>query len=135
VAAFQLHPQLIADTHPVCDLNLCRVLLMNDKRFPWLILVPMREKMRDLVDLLPADLGTTMKEITRASRVLQIKYKPDKLNIASLGNITPQLHIHVIARFEKDIAWPKPVWCVGEAQKYDEAEAKKLAASLKKQLG
>jgi diadenosine tetraphosphate (Ap4A) HIT family hydrolase len=135
VAAFQLHPQLTADTHFVRDLNLCRVLLMNDRRFPWLILVPMREGMRDLVDMLPGDQGQVTKEINRVSRLLQTKFKPTKLNIAALGNITPQLHIHVIARFENDAAWPKPVWCVGETEKYGVDEAKALVTSMKQQLG
>jgi diadenosine tetraphosphate (Ap4A) HIT family hydrolase len=134
LAAFQLHPQLAADTHPVCDLSLSRVLLMNDKRFPWLILVPMRDGMRDLIDLMPGDQADVIRDINRASRVVQMMFKSEKLNIAALGNITPQLHIHVIARFAKDAAWPKPVWGVGEAEKYSADEAKALIEKLKSQL-
>lgn len=134
MTVFRLHPQLAADTYVIGDLELCRALLMNDKRYPWIILVPMREDMRDLMDLLPGDLMLTMREINRIGRILQAMFRPDKLNVAALGNITPQLHIHVIARFEKDAGWPKPVWCTGEAQKYAEGEAKELAARLKQVL-
>jgi diadenosine tetraphosphate (Ap4A) HIT family hydrolase len=127
---FQLHAQLSADTVQVCDLPLCRVRLMNDQRFPWLILVPMREGLRELVDLVPGDQALMLTDINRVSRVLQQLFTPDKLNVAALGNMVPQLHIHVIARFQHDAAWPKPIWGVGEPKPYPDIELKGLVQRI-----
>lgn len=110
VSDFNLHPQLTQDTHFVTDLPLCRVLLMNEARYPWLILVPRRESLREIHELLPADRQQLWEESDHVSRVLTALSQPDKLNIAALGNIVPQLHIHHIARFQTDAAWPAPVW-------------------------
>ena len=115
---FLLHPQLLADTHPVCELTLCSVRLMDDARFPWLILVPRQPFLRELVDLSADDQLTLLREINRAGRVLQRLYRTDKLNVAALGNVVPQLHVHVISRRTDDDAWPKPVWGVGQAEPY-----------------
>jgi diadenosine tetraphosphate (Ap4A) HIT family hydrolase len=115
---FLLHPQLLADTHPVCELTLCSVRLMDDARFPWLILVPRQPFLRELVDLSADDQLTLLREINRAGRVLQRLYRTDKLNVAALGNMVPQLHVHVISRRTDDDAWPKPVWGVGQAEPY-----------------
>src|SRR5262249_7337228 len=97
---FQLDQRLEKDTHAVAAMNLCCVLLMNDKRFPWLILVPQRAGARELIDLLPGDQELLWREIAQASRVMQNLFAPHKLNIAMLGNMVPQLHVHIIARFE-----------------------------------
>lgn len=118
---FVLDPTLAKDTVPLEEWALCRVLLMNDARYPWLILVPARPGLRDFHDLAPADLALATGEITRASKALQALYDPVKLNVAALGNLVPQLHIHVIARFKDDAAWPKPVWGVHPAKPYGEA--------------
>jgi diadenosine tetraphosphate (Ap4A) HIT family hydrolase len=115
---FLLHPQLLADTHPVCELTLCSVRLMDDARFPWLILVPRQPFLRELVDLSSDDQLTLLREINRAGRVLQRLYRTDKLNVAALGNMVPQLHVHVISRRTDDDAWPKPVWGVGQTEPY-----------------
>jgi len=115
---FLLHPQLLADTHPVCELTLCSVRLMDDARFPWLILVPRQPFLRELVDLSADDQVTLLREINRASRVLQRLYRTDKLNVGALGNLVPQLHVHVISRRIDDDAWPRPVWGVGQAEPY-----------------
>lgn len=125
IPGFTLHPTLANDTFPVCDLSLCTVLLMNNQRFPWLILVPKQPDLREITDL-PADLQhTLMDEITHASRTLQHHTKADKMNIAALGNMVPQLHIHIIARFSGDKAWPSPVWGTeGKAYNPDAAEAR-----------
>ncbi len=96
---FTLNPQLAADTFPVADLDLCRVLLMNNALFPWLILVPRQDGLVEITDLPPQDLHTLMDEISRVSVAMQSLFKPYKLNIAALGNQVRQLHIHVIARF------------------------------------
>lgn len=108
--AFTLHPQLAADTFIVGDLPLCRVLLMNNARFPWLILVPRREGLRELFDLPAQDYASAMEEIRFVSEHFARHAKADKMNIAALGNMVPQLHIHIIARFTTDAAWPSPVW-------------------------
>jgi len=115
---FLLHPQLLADTHPVCELTLCSVRLMDDARFPWLILVPRQPFLRELVDLSADDQIGLLREVNRAGRVLQRLYRTDKLNVAALGNMVPQLHIHVISRRTDDDAWPRPVWGSGQAEHY-----------------
>lgn len=116
---FALHPQLAADTFPVTDLPLCSVLLMNDRRYPWLILVPRRHEVRELFGLDAADRFQAMEEMTGVAAALEQTTSADKMNVAALGNSVPQLHIHVIARFHTDAAWPRPVWGVGEAQPYE----------------
>ena len=116
--AFSLDPRLAADTHPVGDLALCSVLLMDDARFPWLILVPRRPILSELTDLAPEDAGLAFEEIRIAVGVVQALARPDKVNVAALGNVVSQLHIHVVARFRSDPAWPGPVWGVGERKPY-----------------
>lgn len=111
-AGFELHPQLAADCLVIGDWPLCRLLRMNDSTYPWLILVPRVPGMRDMIDLNDADQQRLMSEIGQASKVLRLVTRPDKLNVAALGNAVPQLHVHVIARFTKDAAWPKPIWGV-----------------------
>jgi len=123
--AFALHAQLAADTFEVGRLDLSRVLLMNDSRHPWLILVPERASLVELVDLTPGELHRLADEIRRASHALQELFKPDKLNVAALGNVVPQLHVHVIARFRNDAAWPRPVWGSPPAPPYPTAAAAK----------
>ncbi len=121
MADFALDPTLAKDTVPLEDWALCRVLLMNDAQYPWLVLAPARAGLRDFHDLAPADLALATDEIVRASKALQALFAPDKLNVAALGNMTPQLHIHVIARFTGDAAWPKPVWGARPGEPYGEA--------------
>lgn len=107
---FQLHPQLASDTMPIVRLDLCRVLLMNDSQYPWLIMVPEVAAVREIHDLTPGDQQRLTSEITHVSRRLQRYSNADKMNVAALGNMVPQLHVHVIARFETDAAWPGPIW-------------------------
>src|SRR5262245_5994111 len=107
---FILHPRLAADGPFIADLPLCRVLLMNNTRFPWLVLVPRREEMREVFDLTAADRTVLMEEIAQAAQALQRATAGEKMNIAALGNQVPQFHVHVIARFAADDAWPNPVW-------------------------
>lgn len=108
--SFTLHPQLEADSILLRDLALCQLRLMNQKDVPWLILVPRRDNVREIFELSKVDRAILMEEIARASHALTKLYAPDKINVAALGNIVPQLHVHVIARFKKDGAWPAPVW-------------------------
>ena len=128
---FALHPTLARDTAEVARLPLCRVLLMKDRRFPWLILVPERDSVRDLDELSPADRALLIEEIAAASGALRQLFQPDKLNVGALGNIVPQLHVHVIARFRTDAAWPGPVWGSGAAEPYTESDLEETRAHFR----
>lgn len=135
---FALHPTLARDTVEVTRLPLCRVLLMNDRRFPWLILVPERgerDSVRELYELSASDRADLIEEIARASEVLKRLFQPDKLNVGALGNIVPQLHIHVVARSATDPAWPGPVWGSGAAVAYQESELEEVRGRLAAALG
>jgi diadenosine tetraphosphate (Ap4A) HIT family hydrolase len=138
-AAFALDPRLAMDTHVVGNLEFSRVLLMDDARFPWLILVPRRAGLRDLIDLPRDDQHLLQDEIDRCARVLHALERPDKLNVAALGNVVAQLHVHVIARFVHDAAWPRPVWGVGERTPYSatalDARMTSLRAALRLHAG
>lgn len=122
---FTLHPKLRSDTIFIKDLELCQVLLMDNCCFPWLILVPRQQNKIELIDLDVQDQHRLTDEIVLVSNMTKKLFSPDKLNIATLGNQVSQLHIHVIARFKNDIAWPNPVWGY-EKKRYDEAEKKKI---------
>jgi diadenosine tetraphosphate (Ap4A) HIT family hydrolase len=113
-----LDPRLAADTVPLGRFALCRVLLMNDARYPWLVLVPERPGLRELFDLDDAGQGVLMREMSAAARALAEAYQPDKINVGALGNIVAQLHVHVVARRVGDPAWPGPVWGHGTAAPY-----------------
>jgi diadenosine tetraphosphate (Ap4A) HIT family hydrolase len=117
---FHLHPRLEADTTLVADWGLSRVLLMNDARFPWLILVPRRAGRSELHDLQHAERMVLVEEINRASAGLKDITDAAKINVGALGNVVPQLHIHVVARRESDEAWPGPVWGNGTAVAYEQ---------------
>jgi diadenosine tetraphosphate (Ap4A) HIT family hydrolase len=126
---FELHERLVADCHELARLALSRVLLMDDANFPWLILVPERPGLGHLHDLADDDLEAMIREVTRASRVLEQLFEPDKVNVAALGNLVPQLHVHVIARFAADPAWPNPVWGAVARRPYgSDLLAERLAA-------
>lgn len=107
---FSLHPRLAADTVEITRLPLCRVLLMNDANHPWVILVPQRANIREIHELSDADQVQLIRESSRVSRTMAELFKADKMNVAALGNMVPQLHIHHIARFQTDAAWPAPIW-------------------------
>ena len=115
---FALHPQLADDTAPVIELPLCEVRLMDDANHPWLVLVPRVADMVEIIDLDAAQRSQLTADIDAASRALKALFKPHKLNVAALGNLVPQLHVHVIARYTDDIAWPRPVWGMATAQPY-----------------
>ncbi|MBY0613154.1 MAG: HIT domain-containing protein [Beijerinckiaceae bacterium] len=132
--AFTLDSRLQADTLPIGELTLCRVLLMDDARFPWLILVPRKADLADLIDLDVDERRRLMDEIAMACDALKAAFGPDKLNVAALGNQVRQLHVHVIARFTSDVAWPSPVWGVGERQAYPPHASGSLVDRLGKLL-
>jgi diadenosine tetraphosphate (Ap4A) HIT family hydrolase len=116
---FALDPQLATDSHPVAELPFCTLRLMDDANYPWLVLVPRVADARELIDLDAAQQQRLMAEIDRAARLLRRLYRPYKLNVAALGNVVPQLHVHVIARFRNDPAWPAPVWGRSHARAYE----------------
>jgi len=132
---FILDPRLDGDTHRVGDLELARVLLMDDARFPWLILVPRRANLRELTDLDTAAQQLLLAQIDRCARAMQSLFAPDKLNIAALGNVVAQLHVHVVARHAQDAAWPRPVWGFGERVPYAPDARDARLAALRRALG
>jgi len=105
---------------------------MNDSSFPWLILVPEREGMREMYELSIGDRAVLMEEITFVSEIIRQLYSPDKINIGALGNLVPQLHLHIIGRFRTDRAWPGPVWGSGPARPYQAETLKTVCAGIKK---
>jgi len=119
--AFQADPAFDAGSVVVCDWPLCQVRLQDDARFPWLILIPRRPALRELEDLTPDDRAALMDEIVRAGEGVRLLGEADgrpvdKLNVAALGNVTAQLHVHVVGRRRDDGLWPDPVWGRGAAQ-------------------
>lgn len=132
---FALDPRLERDTLFAGDLILSRVLVMNDQRWPWVILVPRRPDLVELIDLPAPERGILMEEIAAVSAALRDLTEPDKLNVAALGNVVAQLHVHVVARYEKDPAWPGPVFGVGAAVAYSEEAGRAFVARLAGRLG
>jgi len=131
VTDFTLHPRLAADTVCVVDWTLSRVLLMNDARYPWLILVPRHDGATELFDLEQNDRAALMEEVSRAARDLKEISGAAKINVGALGNLVPQLHVHVVARSPGDAAWPGPVWGHGTATPYDTAQLDVLVSRLR----
>jgi diadenosine tetraphosphate (Ap4A) HIT family hydrolase len=119
-AGFSLHPRLAADTVFVADWALSRVLAINDARYPWLILVPRRDGATEIFDLNAEDRRTMIEEIARASAALKKLTAAAKINVGALGNLVPQLHLHIVARSPGDAAWPGPVWGQGTARPYEQ---------------
>jgi diadenosine tetraphosphate (Ap4A) HIT family hydrolase len=131
---FTLDPRLAADTHQICDLALCRALLMNDARNPWLILVPRRADLTEIIDLDRADRGALIEEIACGSEAVRALPGVDKINIGALGNIVRQLHVHVVGRTVGDAAWPGPVWGAGVVRRYEPAAAAALVEGFRRAL-
>jgi len=131
---FALDPRLQNDTQHVASLALCEVLLMDDTRFPWLVLVPRRDGMSEICDLSPDEQTQLWREVTQASQVLRTLAPFDKLNLGALGNIVRQLHVHVVGRREGDAAWPGPVWGSGAAVRYEEPARAALHERLRAAL-
>jgi diadenosine tetraphosphate (Ap4A) HIT family hydrolase len=125
-ATFQLDSRLEADTIPIGDLSVSSVLLLNDARFPWFVLVPRLDNVSELTDLSDEQAVQLMREIRIATGVMTTLAKPDKVNVGALGNIVTQLHIHVIGRFRSDPAWPGPVWGHGARIPYPDHAATAL---------
>lgn len=127
---FELHPRLEADCITVGSFPLCRLLLMNDSNYPWFVLVPQRAGIREVFELSEDDQHQLLRESSALSRVISDHFKADKINVAALGNVVPQLHIHHIVRYESDPAWPAPVWGHAPAKPYPEEELNGLVTTL-----
>ena len=127
---FKLHPRLMQDTLVIGDFPLCRLLLMNDANYPWFILVPRRAEIREIFELEQTDQNQLLKESSHLSQVLNQIFQADKLNIAALGNMVPQLHVHHIVRYQADQAWPNPVWGLFPTQPYTERVLQEICAGL-----
>ena len=131
---FELDGRLAADTFVLGSTSLSRVLLMNDARFPWLILVPERADVSEPFELSDADQAQLWQESMRLGEAMKAHFAADKLNIAALGNQVAQLHVHHIARFHTDDAWPGPVWGVGSAVPYSGTALDTLVRELRSLL-
>ncbi|HEX4553812.1 MAG TPA: HIT family protein [Xanthobacteraceae bacterium] len=129
---WSLHAQLEKDTVPVGDLSLSRLLAVNDANFPWLVLVPRRAGASEIIDLPEAEQAQLMAEIARVAGVLKSITSCDKLNVAAIGNVVPQLHVHVVARRMDDAAWPRPVWGAVPAKPYGAGELARFIAALRR---
>lgn len=129
---FELHPNLQKKDF-ICDLDFCRVLFEDNKNYPWIFLVPRQENVKNMLDLpTPARLQL-MREIERAETAMVRLFKPDQTNVAMIGNMTPQLHVHIICRFQNDPAWPGTVWSE-KAQPYALAEKEKIINQIKQEI-
>ena len=129
--SFQLHPRLEADSLFIADLAICQARLNNDSRFPWVLLMPRKPDLRELHELDIAEQQGVIAEITLASRTIQELFHSDKINVGAIGNMVPQLHIHIIGRKTTDPVWPNPVWGQGVKTPYDEKTAIEIIRTLK----
>jgi diadenosine tetraphosphate (Ap4A) HIT family hydrolase len=131
---FQLHPQLRKDCLIVGRFSLCHLLLMQDANYPWFILVPDRDGVREVFQLAEQDQDQLMRESCLLARVLSERFQADKVNVAALGNLVPQLHLHHIARFHDDPAWPMPVWGKVPPRPYSNAGLARVLEKVKEPL-
>lgn len=129
-AEFVLAERIAAESVALADLPLCHVRLMDDSRYPWLLLLPRRPGLVEWTELAPADLATLSLEIANACNALRAVASFEKLNIGALGNIVRQMHVHIVGRSVGDAAWPDPVWGRGQRQPYEPAQRDRLAADL-----
>ena len=134
MAAFELNDRLRGDSDPVVTLGLCQLRLMDDRRWPWLILVPQRSGIEELFELKPLDQALLTFETNLAAEALKKVTDATKVNVGALGNIVRQLHVHVIARHQNDANWPGPVWGFGTREPYGADEKKALIEKIAKAL-
>jgi diadenosine tetraphosphate (Ap4A) HIT family hydrolase len=130
MAEFNLDPRLAADTISIINLNISKLLLMNDSNYPWFILVPKRVNAVEIFDLDDASQRLLFEEVSRVSEALKRFYNADKVNIGALGNQVSQLHIHIIMRYKTDIAWPMPVWGQVKSVKYTESQLDQIKSDI-----
>lgn len=131
---FELHPRLLADTQSLGDLPLCRVLLARDSQYPWLILVPRIADLREIHHLPAPQQQQLMQESCAVAALMEQALHPDKINVAALGNLVPQLHLHHVARFGTDPAWPGPIWGARPAVPYSAQDLQREADNWQARL-
>ena len=131
--SFKLNRKFLKTSHHLIDLKLCTIRLNDNSKFPWIILIPKRNKITDISNLNSKDQNLLMKEIVYASKAMKKLFKTSKLNVEKIGNIVPQLHIHIIARSKKDSSWPLPVWVV-KGKNYSKTALKVIVDKLRKAL-
>ncbi len=131
--SFKLHRKFLKTSHHLIDLKLCTIRLNDNSKFPWIILIPKRNKITDISDLNSKDQTLLMKEIVYVSKVMKKLFKTSKLNVEKIGNIVPQLHLHIIARSKKDSSWPLSVWVV-KGKNYSKTALKVIVDKLRKAL-
>lgn len=131
--SFKLDRKFLKSSHHITDLKLCTIRLNDNSKFPWLILIPKRNKITDMSDLKSKDQILLMKEIVYVSKIMKKLFKTSKLNVEKIGNIVPQLHIHIIARSKKDCSWPLSVWVV-KGKNYSQIALKIMADKVRNAL-
>ena len=131
--SFKLNRKFLKTSYHLLDLKLCTIRLNNNSKFPWIILIPKRKKITDISDLNSKDQTLLMKEIVYVSKIMKKLFKTSKLNVEKIGNIVPQLHIHIIARSKKDSSWPLSVWVV-KGKNYSNTAIKVIVDKLRKSL-
>ena len=127
---FKLNNKFLKSSHHLLDLKLCTVRLHDNSKFPWIMLIPKRKNINDITDLNSKDQMLLMKEIVFSSKVIKKLFKTSKLNVEKVGNIVPQLHIHIIARYKKDISWPLSVWVV-KSKSYSSKALKEVVSKIR----
>ena len=127
---FKLNNKFLKSSHHLLDLKLCTVRLHDNSKFPWIILIPKRKNINDIIDLKSKDQMLLMKEIVFSSKVIKKLFKTSKLNVEKVGNIVPQLHIHIIARYKEDISWPLSVWVV-KSKSYSSKALKEIVSKIR----
>ena len=131
--SFKLDRKFLKSSHHITDLKLCTIRLNDNSKFPWLILIPKRNKITDMSDLKSKDQILLIKEIVYVSKIMKKLFKTSKLNVEKIGNIVPQLHIHIITRSKKDCSWPFSVWVV-KGKNYSQTALKIMADKVRKAL-
>lgn len=132
---FTLHPQLLQDCFVIGQSSLNKLLLMNDSNYPWFLLVPQRENIREIYELNAAEQAQLWRESAELSQALALHFSADKMNVAALGNVVSQLHVHHIVRYQNDPAWPAPVWGKLPPRPYGEEQLQHLLSGLTGTLG
>ena len=127
---FKLNNKFLKSSHHLLDLKLCTVRLHDNSKFPWIMLIPKRKNINDITDLKSKDQMLLMKEIVFSSKIIKKIFKTSKLNVEKVGNIVPQLHIHIIARYKKDISWPLSVWVV-KSKSYSSKALKEVVSKIR----
>ena len=131
--SFKLDRKFLKSSYHITDLKLCTIRLNDNSKFPWVILIPKRNKITDMSDLNSKDQNLLMKEIIYVSKIMKKSFKTKKLNVEKIGNIVPQLHVHIIARSKKDSSWPLSVWVV-KGKNYSKTALKIMAEKVRKSL-